>query len=135
VDAATGEVEAEDPNRAARPIRLGAAVLGPHRHICAFFNSRDDEYGALLRFIKDGFERGEKAVHIIDPRRRDQHVRRLQSVGIDADAARPSAKVRIRPVIIIGGMIQENPFFVPPVEFIRELRKRRAREARPAPSA
>ena len=37
-------------------------------------------------------------------------------------------------VIIIGGMLQENPFFVPPAEFIRELRKRRAREARPAPS-
>jgi hypothetical protein len=36
-------------------------------------------------------------------------------------------------MIIIGGMLQENPFFVPPDEFLRELRERHA--ARSAPSA
>jgi hypothetical protein len=29
-------------------------------------------------------------------------------------------------MIIIGGILQENPFFVPPDEFLRELRERRA---------
>jgi hypothetical protein len=29
-------------------------------------------------------------------------------------------------MIIIGGMLQENPFFVPPDEFLRELRARQA---------
>jgi hypothetical protein len=28
-------------------------------------------------------------------------------------------------MIIIGGILQENPFFVPPDEFLRELRERR----------
>jgi hypothetical protein len=32
--------------------------------------------------------------------------------------------MRTHPMIIIGGMLQENPFFVPPDEFLRELRKR-----------
>ena len=27
-------------------------------------------------------------------------------------------------MIIIGGALQENPFFVPPDEFLRELRER-----------
>jgi hypothetical protein len=27
-------------------------------------------------------------------------------------------------MIIIGGILQENPFFVPPDEFLRELRAR-----------
>jgi hypothetical protein len=27
-------------------------------------------------------------------------------------------------MIIIGGILQENPFFVPPDEFLRELRER-----------
>jgi len=27
----------------------------------------------------------------------------------------------------IGGILQENPFFAPPQEFLRELRERRAR--------
>ena len=44
------------PRESSRPIRLGGSVLGPPRHICAFFNSRDDEYRVLLPFIKDGIE-------------------------------------------------------------------------------
>ena len=76
-----------DPSERSRPIRLGGAVLGPPRHICAFFNSRDDEYRVLLPFIKDGFECGEKVVHTVDPERRDDHLHpdlrasRLRSCG------------------------------------------------------
>jgi hypothetical protein len=32
--------------------------------------------------------------------------------------------MRTHPMIIIGGILQENPFFVPPDEFLRELRER-----------
>jgi hypothetical protein len=34
--------------------------------------------------------------------------------------------MRTHPMIIIGGILQENPFFVPPDEFLRELRARGA---------
>ncbi|MFY9841988.1 MAG: hypothetical protein WA718_19785 [Terriglobales bacterium] len=34
--------------------------------------------------------------------------------------------MRTHPMIIIGGLLQRNPFFVPPVEFLREIRQRRA---------
>jgi len=37
-------------------------------------------------------------------------------------------------MIIIGGILQENPFFVPPDEFLRELRTRRAAQ-NPEPSS
>jgi hypothetical protein len=37
-------------------------------------------------------------------------------------------------MIIIGGILQENPFFVPPDEFLRELRERRAAQS-PQPSS
>ena len=43
--------------------------------------------------------------------------------------------MRTHPVIIIGGILQENPFFVPPQEFVRELHERRARSARPVSGA
>jgi len=39
--------------------------------------------------------------------------------------------VRSHPLIIIGGILHENPFFVPPDEFLRELRDRRAAGAAP----
>jgi len=32
--------------------------------------------------------------------------------------------MRTHPMIIIGGILQENPFFVPPEEFLQELRQR-----------
>jgi hypothetical protein len=32
--------------------------------------------------------------------------------------------MRTHPMIIIGGILQENPFFVPPDEFVQELRQR-----------
>jgi hypothetical protein len=36
--------------------------------------------------------------------------------------------MRTHPMVIIGGILQQNPFFVPPEEFLRELRERRARQ-------
>jgi hypothetical protein len=203
----------------AEPIRLCGTTLRRHRHICAFFHNPDDHYRILLPFIKDGFDGGEKAVHIIDPRRRVDHVRRLEAIGIDATTAQQDGQLDLRewtdahlrdgsfdqdrtrqlidgirersardgfprtrfvthmewaledrpgveallqyearanlapledpvvctydltkfgadvvvdvmrthPMIIIGGILQENPFFVPPDEFLEELRGRRSR--------
>jgi hypothetical protein len=34
--------------------------------------------------------------------------------------------IRTHPQIIIGGILHENPFFVPPDEFLREVRTRQA---------
>jgi hypothetical protein len=34
--------------------------------------------------------------------------------------------MRTHPMIIIGGILQGNPFFVPPDEFLRQLRQRGA---------
>ena len=42
--------------------------------------------------------------------------------------------MRTHPMIVIGGILQENPFFVPPDEFLRELREREARDHRGKPS-
>src|SRR5215212_9864644 len=70
-------------DRVEQPIRFAGAALGAQRHVCAFFHSPDEEYQVLLPFIKEGFERGEKAFHIVDPNLREEHLRRLESVGID----------------------------------------------------
>jgi len=34
--------------------------------------------------------------------------------------------MRTHPMIIIGGLLHRNPFYVPPEEFLREVRRRRA---------
>ena len=78
------------------PIRFAGSVLGAQRHVCAFFHSLDEEYRVLLPFIKEGFERGEKAFHIVDPRLREEHLRRLGSVSIDVEAAAKHGQFELR---------------------------------------
>ena len=34
--------------------------------------------------------------------------------------------MRTHPMVIIGGILQENPFYVPPDEMLRELKERAA---------
>ncbi len=48
---------------------------------CAFFNSDAEEYRVLLPFIKDGFQCGDKAVHIVYPEQPQDHLRRLARWG------------------------------------------------------
>ena len=50
----------------------------------------------LLPFIKEGFERGEKAFHIVDPELRDEHLQRLESAGIDVAAGEQSGQFELR---------------------------------------
>ncbi len=90
--------ESQIPNNSGsdQPIRFAGSTLGAYRHICAFFHSPDEEYGVLLPFIKEGFERGDKAFHIVDPRLRCEHIKRLESVGIEVDAAEQSGQFQLR---------------------------------------
>src|SRR3981189_2901092 len=74
------------PSESSQPIRFAGSVLGAQRHICAFFHSPDEEYQVLLPFIKEGFERGEKAFHIVDPKLRAEHALRLAAAGLDGEA-------------------------------------------------
>ena len=78
-----------------QPIRFAGSTLGSYRHICAFFNNPDEEYRVLLPFIQEGFERGERAFHIVDPKLRDNHIRRLQSMGIKVVEAEKSGQFEL----------------------------------------
>jgi len=208
----------EPPGAGGSANGLASITLGERRHACAFFHSSVEEYRVLLPFIKQGFERGERAFHIVDPKRRAEHLGRLKSAGIDVRKAEKSGQFELRnwedaylrdgqfdqnemlalvqtvldeamqrgfrrtrlvahmewaledrpgvndfveyeaklnfllsryrdlvvctydlakfgadivvdvlkthPMIIIGGILLENPFFVPPEEFLGELRDR-----------
>src|ERR1700686_1202273 len=78
------------------PISLAGSQLGDVRHVCSFFNSDDEEYRTLLPFIKDGFECGDKAVHVLNPGQHHNHLQRLTAAGIDAAAAQHSGQFELR---------------------------------------
>ena len=201
-------------------VRIGGTALGRHRHVCAFFNGLEEQHRVLRSFVADGLDQGEKIIHIMDPARREEHLKRFREAGIDVervttsgqldvrlwpgvylhggqfdqhaalaaveqllgsgaaegypgsrllgqvewalleggrvddlleyetrinaviskydqpamcayDLSRLSASVvidimRTHPVVIIGGVLQENPYYVPPDQFLREIRERRS---------
>lgn len=78
------------------PIRFAGSHLGESRHVCAFFDSREEGYRVLLPFIEDGFRCGDKAVHVVNPGERSDHMNRLAALGIDTDAAERSGQLEVR---------------------------------------
>lgn len=203
------------------PIPFSGSLLDETRHVCAFFNSADEEYQVLLPFIKDGFQCDHKAIHVVNSDQCQDHLQRLADVGIDLAAAQQSGQLELRintdvylpdgrfdpdrmiavfeqlasgnsggkyplsriccrmdwavrdqshvddviefesrvnevwnrhedavictyhlgqftgdavidimrthPMVIIGGILHQNPFYIPPDEFLREFRRRRSR--------
>src|SRR2546421_3162003 len=79
-----------------KQVRLAGSVLDRSRHVCAFFHSKEEEYRVLLPFIKEGFEQGDRAFHIVDPRHRPEHLRRLQEAGIDVAEAERKGQLEVR---------------------------------------
>src|ERR1700735_94265 len=92
---ATSRHQSDPFAKANRPMRLAGSVLGERRHVCAFFNSREDEYNVTIPFIKDGFECGDKAVHIINPARCADHLLRMGTAGIDTQSLRENGQFEL----------------------------------------
>jgi hypothetical protein len=202
-----------------RSVQFAEGNLGGQRHVCAFFNSAEEEHRVLRSFIKEGFDQGDKTFHLVNPQLREEHLRRLAEAGIDVQRAMDTGQLEVRPwqdgplgggrfdqdtwlvsfeevlqsgpaagyaqtrflahmewalvdlpgvedliefetrvnyvvpkyddivicaydlskfgasvvmdalrthpVVILGGLLQENPFFVPPEQFLLEMRERR----------
>jgi len=68
-------------------VALASGALTEQRHVCGLFHTRDEEYRTLLPFVQEGFQRGEKAIHIVDPALHADHLARLSGAGIDVAAA------------------------------------------------
>jgi hypothetical protein len=79
------------------PVQVAGAALGRHRHICAFFHSNDEQHRVLGPFIKDGFDRGDKAFHLVNPQLREDHLRRLAEAGINVREVMGTGQLEVRP--------------------------------------
>jgi hypothetical protein len=93
---ANDEAEESTEKKPIKSIPFAGSELGELRHVCAFFNSDDEEYNVLLPFIKDGFACGDKAVHIINPGQRANHLHQLTMAGINPDEAEQRGQLELR---------------------------------------
>ena len=79
------------------PIELAGVDLAGRNHVCAFFNTIDEEHRVLGSFYKDGLDHGEKAAHIVDAENREEHLKRLSQVGINEQEATRTGQLEVLP--------------------------------------
>lgn len=82
---------------AAQSAHFTGSVFGPYRHICAFFNSIDEQHRVLRSFITDGFADGDKAYHYVDPKRREEHLGWLAEAGINVAEVIGTGQLEVEP--------------------------------------
>ena len=78
------------------PVRCAGGILGRHRHICALFNGPDEQHRVLRSFIKEGFEQGDKAFHLVDPELWEDHLRRLAEAGVEVEKTMGTGQLELR---------------------------------------
>jgi AcrR family transcriptional regulator len=50
------------------PLRLGRDELGDARHVCALFEGTEDANSVLVPFMREGLDRGDQVVHLVEDR-------------------------------------------------------------------
>jgi hypothetical protein len=60
-------------------------LLKRHRHMCAFFNSIDEEFRITLPFFREGLRHGSRLVAGLRDRDMEEHPRRLRAAGLPVD--------------------------------------------------
>ena len=78
-----------------KEVRLAGAALSGARHVCGFFHSKDEEYRVLLPFIREGFDEGDKAFHVVKEDHQPEHRRRLQGAGIAVEDAESQGQLEV----------------------------------------
>jgi hypothetical protein len=79
-----------------RVVKLAGREIGCSCHACAFFHNDDQFYKVMLPFIREGFDAGDRAVHIVDPAKRERHMETLSKAGIDAKAGEEKRQLEVR---------------------------------------
>lgn len=67
-----------------------------HFHVCAFFDSREQEYDVLIPFFKEAIDQGEKTIHILNPASIEDHRERLIAGGIDAHSCEACGQLELQ---------------------------------------
>jgi hypothetical protein len=78
-----------------RTIKLCGQDLHAPGHICAFFDSRDQQYDVLSPYYQEGLDQGEEVLTIVDANERENHCRRMRDRGVPVDAAMANGQLQV----------------------------------------
>ncbi len=72
----------------------GETLTGP-LHICAFFDSKEEQYETLLPWIKEGLDNNEEVLTILESNSHKDHCTRLQNAGIPLQQALMKKQLKV----------------------------------------
>ena len=78
-----------------REVTLCGQHVNAPGHICAFFDSRDQQYDALLPYFKEGLASSEQVVTILEDDMFDEHNSRIEAAGIPVQQATETNRLKI----------------------------------------
>ena len=78
-----------------RKVSLCGHKLEKPEHICAFFDSRDEQYDVVVPFYLEGIQRGEQVVTVVDAVEHEDHCRQMTARGIAVDEAVADSSFRV----------------------------------------
>ncbi len=64
-------------------------------HICAFFDSRDEQYNVILPYIQEGLDNQEKVINILEGACHHEHCERLLNAGISVEEKLASKQLEV----------------------------------------
>ncbi len=74
---------------------LAGNNLTKHFHVCAFFNSKEEEYDVLLPFYAEAHCCGEKTLHLRNPAHLEDHKHKLREYGIEVEQLEASKQLEV----------------------------------------
>jgi hypothetical protein len=78
-----------------RNIHLCSQPLQGLQHVCAFFDSREEQYAILNPYFQEGLECGDQVVTIVESAVRDEHLSRMGSGGVDVRQAMERDQLKV----------------------------------------
>jgi hypothetical protein len=78
-----------------RTATLCGQALHGLQHVCAFFDSRDEQYEILNPYFREGLECGDEVVTIVESSFHDEHVQRMSAGGISVGEAREAGQLKV----------------------------------------
>lgn len=69
--------------------------IGVHDHLCLIYETREEQFSAVIPFMKIGLERGERCLYVVDDNTAEMVIDRMKEAGIDVDNAVESGKLTI----------------------------------------
>lgn len=76
-------------------VNLAGSTLACPCHVCALYRSPEEQYAALVPFVKEGIEAGDRVISFVDPAEREERLNRLRHAGIDTEAAQRDGRLEI----------------------------------------